>query len=424
MKNFESLNDAVNFYQKALTSFKANRTEAAFLRVILTRSEVQKLLHQEVRMSAGMIEQLTSLDLDLELELNRIIEAEEFKDWDYWRRIVQPTPAEWWWEKRPITLKKHWWENCDWFWTGCTLVFLTISVSFATDAASRFLSGGFDFLSALTIVVPSVLALLTSGKLTKMGQDARKYLFTRCQIKPRFWELVSFSISLLLLLSLFAFHQSYGAMAVCFDRQGKIHYEANRLDSALSDYRRAISLKPNYAQAHYHLGLLYEDLQKFKEAKTEYQLAVENGADSPTSLPMLKARNNLGRLYLLEKKYDLAFPPLLEVEEEIDEELVQTSNEYKKLRYKSLKNLGWTHLGLGNTTIAQRLLEKAIKLSENQAASYCLLAQVQEKQQQPKLALNNWEKCSIMTSNFKTNPEEYRWQNIAREKLVAQRKMQ
>ncbi len=421
MKKFGALEAAVTFYQKALEALEENPTQTELLRVTIARSEVQRILRAGERVSAGMVEQLAALDRRLEKQRTRIFVAEGLYKLNYWRQIIQPTQAEWWWHGQP-PMGQSWWEKLDWFWAGLTLVLLTISLSLTADAAARFLSGGLDALSVLTIAVPSILAMLTSGTLTKVGKDARQYLFTRWQIEPRRWEVVTLAFTFLLFLSLVGFHQSYSFMAVWFNNRGVSHYEANRLGSALSDYQRAIALQPNYAQAHYHLGLLYEDLQKLKEAKAEYQLAVENGADAPASLPMLKARNNLGRLHLLEKKYALAMPPLLEVENAINEEQVKANEDYKKLKYTALKNLGWAQLGEGHTKVAGSLLQEAIQLFEKKAAIYCLRAQVYEKQKQLKLALKDWERCLSMESNFKTNSEEYRWQTIAREKLAAPNK--
>lgn len=414
MNDFETLKAALDEYQTALESLKSNPTETKLQQVMTARKEVQGILRQEETVAAGLLEYLTALDLDLAEQRTRLLPEENLDELESWDNIIESTLSECWWQGKQAT-HKSWWEKLDWLWSGLTLVLLTISVSLTADAATRFLSGGFDALSALTIAIPSVLALLTSGTLTKVGKDARQYLFSRWNIAPRRWEISTLAFSLLLLISLAIFHQSYGFMATKFNQHGVIHYQANRLDSALSDYQRAIALQPNYAEAHYHLGLLYEDLQKLKEAKTEYQLAVENGSDSPASLPMLKARNNLGRLHLLEKKYELAIPPLLEVFNALDEEQVEANEEYKKLKYTVLKNLGWAQLELGNTVEAKIKLQEAIQLFEQKASGHCLLAQVYEKQNRPKLTIAEWKKCRTLVDI--SNPDEYRWLSIAREKL-------
>jgi len=39
---------------------------------------------------------------------------------------------------------------------------------------------------------------------------------------------------------------------------GVIYTELNRLDEAEQSYERAVALKPDYAEAHYNLGVFYE----------------------------------------------------------------------------------------------------------------------------------------------------------------------
>lgn len=421
MKDFETIKAAVDNYQSAIDSLTENSSESSLQKALSDRQQIELLLRQEKVVAAGLIEYLTTLDLDLETHRSRILPTENIEELEDWHKIVQASLTETWWQGIEVITPK-WWEKLDWFWSILTLIFLTISISLTADAASRFLSGGFDILSALTIAVPSLLALLTSGALTKAGKDARKYLFTLIGIPSNRWEIITVSLSLLLLVGLALFHQSYGCIATQFNQKGVNHYEAHRFDSALSDYQRAIALQPNYAEAHYHLGLLYEDLQKLPEAKTEYQLAIENGSDSPSSLPVLKARNNLGRLHLLEKKYNLAVPPLLGLKHFFAQQQPKASKESQKLKYDLNKNMGWAQLGLSNTTVAQSFLNKAIKLSDQKAASYCLRAQVYEQQNKQTQALQDWRACLSRKSNLQTNPEEYQWKNTAREKLATRRK--
>jgi tetratricopeptide (TPR) repeat protein len=55
--------------------------------------------------------------------------------------------------------------------------------------------------------------------------------------------------------------------------------------------RRAVKLNPDYADAHYELGLLYEDTQQDAKAIREYRIATELRTD------LAKAHYHLGRLY-------------------------------------------------------------------------------------------------------------------------------
>ncbi|MFZ0593795.1 MAG: tetratricopeptide repeat protein [Bryobacteraceae bacterium] len=69
--------------------------------------------------------------------------------------------------------------------------------------------------------------------------------------------------------------------------------------------RKAIQLKPDFADAHFELGLLYEDEKRDSEAIAQYELAVKGQPD------LLKAHYRLARLYqkggqeiLAQKEFD------------------------------------------------------------------------------------------------------------------------
>ena len=84
---------------------------------------------------------------------------------------------------------------------------------------------------------------------------------------------------------------------ICNDR-GLEHYLASRLPQAVSDFTKALELDPNFAETHYNLGSLYEDLRDFDKARAEYRVAILGG--------LAAAYNNLARLYILDKDYAAA----------------------------------------------------------------------------------------------------------------------
>jgi Flp pilus assembly protein TadD len=63
----------------------------------------------------------------------------------------------------------------------------------------------------------------------------------------------------------------------------------------VSDFTNALKLDPNFAETHYNLGSLYEDVRDFDRARSEYRLAMLGG--------LAAAYNNLARLYILDKDY-------------------------------------------------------------------------------------------------------------------------
>ena len=147
------------------------------------------------------------------------------------------------------------------------------------------------------------------------------------------------AIALIFLVFLVVFHQFFPQFAVYFHSQGEQQYKEGQLEQALSNYQKAIALNPSYAQAHYHLGILYEDLQQFDQANAEYQLAVKQD-NSANSLTRLQADNNWGHLLILQKEYAKAITPLLEGKNTLDEERVKNNQDFQKVKYALLKNLG------------------------------------------------------------------------------------
>jgi tetratricopeptide (TPR) repeat protein len=309
---------------------------------------------------------------------------------------------------------KHysWWGRLDWLWNGLTLVFLAISLSLIADAVPRFLSGGVDAIGVLAVIIPSLLALLTSGALTPIGREARNYLFQK--LAKSYWSFFSMAIALIFLIFLVVFHQFFPQIAVYFHNQGEQQYQAGQLEQALSNYQKAIALNPSYAQAHYHLGILYEDLQQFDQAIAEYQLAVKQ-ANSASSLIRLQAYNNWGHLLVVQKEYAKAITPLLEGKNALNYRQVTKNEDFQKTNYALLKNLGWAQLELKNYAEANSLLKEAIALDSKRAPAYCLLAEVLEAQGKKDEALKNWENCIAHADSGK--PDEYLWLSIAREKL-------
>lgn len=405
-----SLASALKRYEQILTQLETDAPATdpeQILQVLLARNAVGVALQKEERPSTLLLLELAELDRRLQQQQAIIIKA---KDYLHWRKSFQPPDSAWWWY---FNLAPHWWERLDWLWNSLTLVFMTISVSLIVDAVPRFLSGGLDTFSVLAVMIPSLLALLTSGALTPIGQAARNYLFEK--LPKSYWSLLSLVLALILALSSIVIHQFFfDDLAVYFHQQGKQFYLQGQWEQALSNYQKAIALHPSYAQAHYDLGILYEDLQQFDRANAEYQLAVKQD-NSANLLVRLNAYNNWGHLLLLQKEYAKAITPLLEGKNALNDEQVKTDGELQKVKYTLLKNLGWAQLELKNYVEANSLLQQAIHLDSEKAPAYCLLAQVLEAQAQKKEALKSWKKCIAYADSGRS--DEYLWLSIAREKL-------
>jgi tetratricopeptide (TPR) repeat protein len=199
-----------------------------------------------------------------------------------------------------------------------------------------------------------------------------------------------------------------------YNSNGLKNYRKGDLGAAEKDYQRAISLDEDNIEAHFNLGNLYEDWLEFEKAKKQYQVVVADG------LP--QAYNNLGRLYIQEKKYPQAAVLLVQ-----GLVLAEEKNSTPEIKYSLFKNLGWARLQQGRYEEAQQTLQAAIGIARNPDAknyipnpgpAHCLLAQALEKLKQP-TALEQWQQCSQFGSRL--NADEDTWLHLAQEKLQALR---
>ncbi len=184
-----------------------------------------------------------------------------------------------------------------------------------------------------------------------------------------------------------------------YNDRGLENYLAERLPQAVSDFTKALELDPNFAETHYNLGSLYEDLRDFDRARSEYRLAMLGG--------LTAAYNNLARLYILEKDYAAAVDLLLKG-------LKVAEHEAEK--YALRKNLGWARLGQNRYAEAKAELLTAIDLDRKQASAYGLLAQALEGLEEKVEALVAWENCLRYASSYR--PDEDTWIDLARQRLA------
>lgn len=180
---------------------------------------------------------------------------------------------------------------------------------------------------------------------------------------------------------------------------GLSEYNQKNFTKAKLLYQTSLFFQSNLPQPQYNLGLLYEDQNKFDQARTAYQKAVVQRFD--------RAYNNLGRLYILEKQYNLTVPILYEG--------LQRTEDHK-VKYAMLKNLGWAYLEMGNYQEASNSLQKAIKINGDRAAAYCLQAKLFEKQNNTQGAVLALKNC-IKYGGKPETKEEKQWISEAAKKI-------
>lgn len=432
LEDIDPLNEAVKRYEQALDDLKSAISPIAettgttlsvepFLEVFLARDVLQNHLGKDPPSSAMLIrvgecdrelKHLFGDSLSTQSLNSRRNLSEHLEDL---RDVLKPSETAWWWfQKIPI----RWWDRLDLAWNTLTLIWLAATFSLLMDISTRFLSGGPGTFGAFAVIFQSALALAGGGALTKTGQAIVDRSLQSMRVPRHLWQEYKFGAATLLLLTFVGFRLALPWIAVKYNNSGFEDYIAGQLGSAEAKYKRALELAPNYAEAHYNLGLLYEDLQNLDQARTEYSLAVKS------QIPM--AHNNLGRLHILSDKpenYPIAVNLLAKgiALVENDPNIVEGRDE---VRYSLYKNMGWVRLKQGRYEEAKVLLERATSIPQVKypAAANCLLAQTLEKLPNSKRdALSLWQRCEQSAKNPDA-PEEDGWIHQAQQKLNAAKK--
>ena len=394
------------------------------LTTLAARDEVQAALKESINTSGETLTTLIQLDKDFKQNLINLIQKDlnqkkqlqlgtyqqsvtPVVQLEEWRKSINPSQEAWWWFlQAPEPLSQ--WNRFDWLWSALSVTFLTFSVGLVGDITPRFLIGTTDLIGTLAISTQSILTLLTGGSIfTKQGRQATEKILSSF-LNKRFWHEAGAVSSMLLLMLLGGFRLSLPQMAVWYNHSGFKNYSNGQWSSAKSDYERALQLNPDYAEAHFNLGLLYEDLQKLDKARTQYQIALEGG--------FTIAYNNLARIHIIDKNYSAAAFLLLEALNPANK--LQLDIELKK---KINKNLGWTRFKQQRYAEAEYYLNQAIKLNNSNpdsdwAAPHCLLAQALEAQDERKKALVEWEICVATASVY--DSDEDNWSAIGSKRLL------
>jgi len=161
------------------------------------------------------------------------------------------------------------------------------------------------------------------------------------------------------------------------NKYGYKNYLNGNFQSAAFYLEWAIKFDPNFGKAHYNLGSTYEELRKWEQAKSHYQVAIECKGSTVDD-----AINNLARLEIKEGNSKDAIKRLLPSLKQVKDSCV---------KYTLHKNLGWAYFLQNQYPQAKHHLQKAIELDSFRADAYYLLAQVQEAQVDKQSAYSFWE---------------------------------
>jgi tetratricopeptide (TPR) repeat protein len=269
------------------------------------------------------------------------------------------------------------------------------------DPANRYQSAR-ELVSALE----TIAGLSTSGARTNVWRKRSWYalarpgvswVLTTLKVKKR--SAVLFAVAGLALT--LALVELLPSVARNYNNRGVELQQKGQIQAAIEQYRRALSLKRNYPEAHYNLADSYEEIPDYDKAVEEYQRAID------ADVSFYQAYNNLSRLYIL-RKHDYGAAMKL-----LDRALSLKPQE-PSVRYSLYKNYGWANFELRQLGQAEQNLRFAVALDANRGAAHCLLAKVLDAQGRATGAVSEWELCAAYSSQGEVEPE---WRNEAVERL-------
>jgi tetratricopeptide (TPR) repeat protein len=371
-------------YEEALDAVPRRRAPSAagdVLRALVARDRVGAMVSGSE--DAATLARLASLDERLKSDAGRIEWLVGLDKLKSWRETVHAPAESWWWSLDERAAATNTRQRIA--WTVLAVLLLTVSTTVGTEVSRRFLSADPDTLGMFNVLLQLVITLLAGSTLLTAGQQWLENMLVSVGISRRFHHWWRLGFALVVLLVVVGVRLALPDLARYYNSRGLDDYLGSNITSSILNFKRAISLQPDYASAHFNLGSAYETVQQYPAAQTEYETAIT--ADN-TYYP---AYNNLARLNMV---LGGDYPAALARLDRALAELPGASNA-GILRYSLLKNRGWARLGLGYFELAERDLRDAIDLKERlnaqdkvnlpvpDTSAHCLLAQLLEDPENP-----------------------------------------
>lgn len=390
-------------YKAALTTLKEANTSPSdelVLNLLTSRDAVQALLNENSQVSTDALLKV----LELDKFFKSLLTLQVAKKIAHCRVNLNPSIEAWWWRIDPQIYEKNLYEN---IFNVLTVFCLTSSISLLLDISLRFLTGGTDTLASFAVVIQSLLALL-AGKFTlaEFEQNNKETLIGLKSSKS-FSSLVRLACAMLFFILLIILRLSLPQISHLYTRWGLDSYKEKQLATAQANYQRAIKLDLDNSQAHYHLGVLYEDFKDLANARAEYQIAMQDGVSA--------AYSKQAHLYILEAKYSKAVPLLIQGLNLVEDTKVGESKDYKKVRYELLSNFAWVRLKQKRYSEAYNHLKDAMDLDSDLAPAHCLQAQVLQEEGNKQEAQEFWLNC-LSRADSREEDEDI-WLGMAKREL-------
>ena len=142
------------------------------------------------------------------------------------------------------------------------------------------------------------------------------------------------------------FAEKEGDPDVFFNR-GIAYKAKGEIDNAIAEYRRALELVPDYAEAHNNLGNLLKDQKKFDEAILHFESSIKIFPDNPNT------HNTLGTVYAMRGEVNKAAVYFAKA--------IRLQPSYIDAR----QNLGLAYIQQGRLDAAEREFSEALQMTKS-----------------------------------------------------------
>jgi len=178
--------------------------------------------------------------------------------------------------------------------------------------------------------------------------------------------------------------EKYPNESILFNIRGVCNKANNQFNNAINDFNHAVSIKPDYAEAFYNLGVTFREKGDSDRAIDAYKAALKCNNN------YANAHNNLGQIFLVKGELDFAVDHL--------EWAVALSPEFAEAH----NNLGTTYLELNKIHDAIKAYKKALEFNPNYAVALNNLGISYQRIGEFDLAIENFEKAIVLNPGYAT----------------------
>lgn len=390
------LRECVAAYAQAVTKLpkaKSDRCEPGeVLDALRARDEVARALERDSLASGELCQLLADSDAALKKRSTVLDDCVGSATLANWRDTFHPTSSAWWWTLEGRAGASA--QRRSLVWVVMTAFAVALALGLTGDISRRFLNGGPDKVGLVSMSAQIFLALLAAGTFTQVGRQWLDNAFDTFKVKKKNHALVSFLLTVVVLLFILGFWFSLPLFANYYNERGLTYLRGQKLTSAVESFERAVSLDPNSAKARYHLANTHEMLLDYDSALAEYQRAVDADPNFKEAL------NNLAYLYMLHRSnYQKALDLLSRA--------FQSPFQNQDTAYAAYKNRGWAFLGLKQYNLAEDDLRRSLCISD-QAEPNCMLGQTLDAQGKPDDGIEYWARCVELAKDHQQKIEP-RW---------------